>query len=76
MNTMDDRKQKELVRERFTNTAEVFGNYAVGRRAHLAEALAQAVNCEKNDRAADLACGPVPWHCDSHGTFDGSAVWI
>jgi len=65
---MDQRKQKDLARERFTTTAEVFGSYAVRHRAELAERLARVVKAGSKDRALDLACGPgtlalrFAWH--------------
>ena len=54
----DDQQQKELVREQFTRTAEVFGNYAVATRVGDAERLAGMVSASNADRAVDLACGP------------------
>ena len=53
----DDRQQKELVRERFTKTAEVFGRYSVAQRGPDVEALARALKTTSSDRAVDLACG-------------------
>ncbi len=58
MTISDDRQQKELVRDRFTRTAEVFGDFAVKERVGEAEHLAELVNAGPNDRAVDLACGP------------------
>jgi len=58
MTTADDRQQKELVRDRFTRTAEVFGDFAVKERVREAEHLAELVRAGANDRALDLACGP------------------
>jgi ubiquinone/menaquinone biosynthesis C-methylase UbiE len=54
----DDRQQAELVRDRFTRTAEVFGNFAVKERVREAELLARLTRAGQNDRAIDLACGP------------------
>ena len=54
----NDSKLKALVRERFTRTAEVFGDYAIAHRVRDAELLARMVSAGPNDRAADLACGP------------------
>jgi len=54
----NDSKLKALVRERFTRTAEVFGDYAVTHRVTGAERLARMVSAGPNDRAVDLACGP------------------
>jgi ubiquinone/menaquinone biosynthesis C-methylase UbiE len=53
-----DEELKALVRERFTKTAEVFGEYAVTHRVTEAETLARMVAANENDRAVDLACGP------------------
>ena len=49
---------KALVRERFTKTAEVFGDYAVAERVAEAESLARLVATAPADVAVDLACGP------------------
>lgn len=54
----DDRQQKDLIRDRFTLTAEVFGNYAVAERAREAELLAKLLDLRGDERAVDLACGP------------------
>ena len=53
-----DAELKSLVREQFTKTAEVFGDYAVTHRVTEAETLARMVAANENDRAVDLACGP------------------
>lgn len=58
MTKLDDQKQRDLVRDRFTRTAEVFGSFAVADRAREAELLAGLVAAGPNDRAVDLACGP------------------
>jgi ubiquinone/menaquinone biosynthesis C-methylase UbiE len=58
MSATNDQRQKELIRERFTRTAEVFGNFAVKERVRQAETLARLVRANPNDRAADLASGP------------------
>jgi ubiquinone/menaquinone biosynthesis C-methylase UbiE len=58
MTILDDQQQRELVRDRFTRTAEVFGGFAVADRAREAERLAGMVTAGPNDRAVDLACGP------------------
>jgi ubiquinone/menaquinone biosynthesis C-methylase UbiE len=55
---LSDEELKALVRERFTKTAEVFGDYAVTHRVTEAETLARMVSAKENDRAVDLACGP------------------
>ncbi|HTU34405.1 MAG TPA: methyltransferase domain-containing protein [Candidatus Acidoferrum sp.] len=54
----DHRQQEELVRDRFTRTAEVFGDFAVKERVREAEQLAQLTRASASDRAIDLACGP------------------
>jgi ubiquinone/menaquinone biosynthesis C-methylase UbiE len=54
----NDNELKALVRERFTRTAEVFGDYAVAHRVTEAERLALMVSAGPHDRAVDLACGP------------------
>ncbi len=51
-------QQKDLVRDRFTVTAEVFGNYAVAERAREAELLAKMLGLRGNEYGVDLACGP------------------
>ncbi len=48
---------KELVRDQFTKTAQVFGDYAVASRGVEAEKLAQMVRAGKTDRVIDVACG-------------------
>ena len=55
---LSDEELKVFVRERFTKTAEVFGDYAVAHRVAEAETLARMVSATANDRAVDLACGP------------------
>jgi ubiquinone/menaquinone biosynthesis C-methylase UbiE len=57
-NRLSDEELKAFVRERFTKTAEVFGEYAVTHRVTEAETLARMVSANENDRAVDLACGP------------------
>jgi ubiquinone/menaquinone biosynthesis C-methylase UbiE len=49
---------KDLVREQFTKTAEVFGQFAVATRGVEASKLADMVQAGKSDRAIDVACGP------------------
>ncbi len=51
-------QQKSLVREQFTRTAQIFGDYALASRIAEAERLARMVKAGPADRAADLACGP------------------
>jgi ubiquinone/menaquinone biosynthesis C-methylase UbiE len=54
----NNREQQDLVRDRFTLTAEVFGNYAVAQRAREAELLAKMLGLRGDERGVDLACGP------------------
>jgi ubiquinone/menaquinone biosynthesis C-methylase UbiE len=54
----DQQKQKDLIRDRFTRTAEVFGDYAVSYRVKFAESLMRLVGARNTDRVVDLACGP------------------
>lgn len=54
----NDREQTELVRDRFTRTAEVFGDFAVKERVREAELLVKLTRAGAKDRAIDLACGP------------------
>jgi ubiquinone/menaquinone biosynthesis C-methylase UbiE len=56
--SVSDQKLRALVRERFTKTAEVFGDYAVAERVAEAESLARLVAAGPEDVAVDLACGP------------------
>lgn len=58
MSATNDQQQKELIRDRFTRTAAVFGDYAVKERVLEAETLVRLVGANSNDRAADLASGP------------------
>jgi len=66
---MASKQQSDLVREQFTRTAQVFGDYAVASRVDEAERLARMVKAASTDRAVDLACGPgtlarhVRWIC-------------
>jgi ubiquinone/menaquinone biosynthesis C-methylase UbiE len=55
---VSDDELKALVREQFTKTAEVFGDYAVAERVADAELLARLVAAGPEDVAVDLACGP------------------
>jgi ubiquinone/menaquinone biosynthesis C-methylase UbiE len=55
---VSDRELKALVRERFTKTAAVFGDYAVAERVAEAESLARLVLAGPTDVAVDLASGP------------------
>lgn len=54
---MKETENKELVREQFTKTAQVFGDYAVAARGAEAAKLAEMVHAGKDDRAIDIACG-------------------
>ena len=58
MDTGTGQKQKDLILDRFTRTAEVFAHFAFPDRAADAETLARLVSATKEDRAVDLACGP------------------
>jgi ubiquinone/menaquinone biosynthesis C-methylase UbiE len=58
MTQANDQQQRDLIRDRFTRTAEVFGDFAVKERVREAETLARLVGANANDRAADLASGP------------------
>jgi ubiquinone/menaquinone biosynthesis C-methylase UbiE len=58
MTTAKDQQQKELVRDRFTRTAEIFGDFAIRERVREAERLAKLVRASGVDRAVDLCCGP------------------
>ena len=55
---VSDHELKALVREQFTKTAEVFGDYAVAERVAEAELLARLVGAGSTDLAVDLASGP------------------
>src|SRR5208282_900165 len=55
---MASKQQSDLVREQFTRTAQIFGDYAVASRVGEAERLARMVKAALMDRAVDLACGP------------------
>ena len=54
----EQQKQMELVRDRFTRTAAVFADYALGQRAAEAERLLRLIAPSGNERALDVACGP------------------
>src|SRR5271169_850868 len=54
---MSDIEQHDLVRDRFTQTAEVFGSSVLKTRAAEAEILARMVQVKASDRAVDFACG-------------------
>jgi ubiquinone/menaquinone biosynthesis C-methylase UbiE len=57
MADLNQNQHQELVRDRFTRTAEVFGDAVTQTRAAEAESLAHMVSAKKSDCAADLACG-------------------
>jgi ubiquinone/menaquinone biosynthesis C-methylase UbiE len=56
--TNKDQQQVDLVRDRFTRTAEVFGDFAVKERVREAQLLVKLTKAGPGDRAIDLACGP------------------
>jgi ubiquinone/menaquinone biosynthesis C-methylase UbiE len=58
LSATNDQQQKELIRDRFTRTAEVFGDYAVKERVREAGTLVRLVGAHSKDCAADLASGP------------------
>jgi ubiquinone/menaquinone biosynthesis C-methylase UbiE len=58
MTTANDQQQKDLIRARFTRTAEAFGDYAVSYRVRFAESLMRLVGAGSDDLVVDLACGP------------------
>lgn len=58
MSAQSDSRQKDLIRDRFTRTAEFFSNFVLEHRVREAERLARLVRAGTNDRAVDLACGP------------------
>jgi ubiquinone/menaquinone biosynthesis C-methylase UbiE len=57
MADLNSKHQQELVRDRFTQTAEVFGNAVMQTRAAEAEILAGMVAAKRSDCAIDIACG-------------------
>jgi ubiquinone/menaquinone biosynthesis C-methylase UbiE len=58
MSMPTDRRQTERVREQFTRTAEVFGDYSIAHRLGDAEMLARIVRAGATESALDVACGP------------------
>jgi ubiquinone/menaquinone biosynthesis C-methylase UbiE len=58
MKPIDQTQQNNLVREQFTRTAQVFGDFAVASRVGDAERLASLVHAGATDHALDVACGP------------------
>ena len=57
MPNLSPNQQQDLVRDRFTRTAEVFGDSILKTRAAEAEILAEMVAAKPTDVAVDLACG-------------------
>jgi ubiquinone/menaquinone biosynthesis C-methylase UbiE len=51
-------RQKDLIRDRFTRTAEVFSRFAVPDRFASAESLAEMVGVGQSESVVDFACGP------------------
>lgn len=58
MSSETSQHQKDLIRDRFTRTAEVFSSFAVADRVASAESLAEMIGASANDRVVDLATGP------------------
>lgn len=58
MSATDKSRQADLIRDRFTRTAQVFGDYAVSYRVQFAETLIRLVSAGPRDRVVDLATGP------------------
>src|ERR1700689_5296847 len=64
MGDTPERRQIDLIRERFTDTVKTFADYALDSRVSEGELLASAATAGiapaemKNWRALDLACGP------------------
>lgn len=58
MTTAGEQQQKDLIRDRFTRTAEAFGAFSVTYRAQFADRLGEMMNARPEERAVDLACGP------------------
>ena len=54
----DQRKQMNLVRDRFTRTAAAFADFALVDRIAEAEHLLKLIAPAGNERALDVACGP------------------
>jgi ubiquinone/menaquinone biosynthesis C-methylase UbiE len=53
-----ERKQRDLVRERFTRTAQQFAKFSLATRAEEAARLVALAAPRGTERALDLACGP------------------
>jgi len=58
MTTTDEQRQKDLIRDRFTRTANAFADFAVSYRAQFADSLARLLSAQPGERAVDLCCGP------------------
>lgn len=58
MTSPADREHLELVRSRFTRTAQEFARFALGTRSDEAERLARLAAPRGDEVALDLACGP------------------
>jgi hypothetical protein len=58
MATANDRREKDCIRERLTQTAQLLSRHAVPHRVWKIESRARALSARANDRVVDLACGP------------------
>jgi ubiquinone/menaquinone biosynthesis C-methylase UbiE len=58
MTATEKPRQSDLIRDRFTKTAQVFGDYAVSYRVQFAETLMRLASAGPNDRVTDLCTGP------------------
>lgn len=58
MNEPTNREQNELVRERFTRSAEAFSRQAVSRSGSEADVITRLADPRPEDVGLDLACGP------------------
>ena len=58
MKLTDDRDQQARLRERFTRTAEAFGDFVLSKRGAEADRLAGLLGLHGHELGADLACGP------------------
>ena len=57
MTSSNQGQQSDLVLDRFTRTAEIFGSAVLKTRANEAEILSRMMRVKASDRAVDLACG-------------------
>jgi ubiquinone/menaquinone biosynthesis C-methylase UbiE len=57
--SIHQREQMALVRDRFTRTADVFADYVLKERVFEAERLLRLVAPTGSERALDVACGPA-----------------